>query len=130
MLRCSFCLKPQQQVRKLISSPSGIPRAYICDQCVTVSAAILEDDLNAASGWSLSGRQEHPQPSPDAPPQPTPPESPLRQRTEAELAHLVDQLLQLVQLWITREASGADSSAELAQLRNLARVIFVHTDDQ
>ena len=30
-LRCSFCGKTQDQVRKLIAGPNGV---YICDECV------------------------------------------------------------------------------------------------
>lgn len=37
----SFCGKSQEEVAKLISSPND-PRAYICDQCVTVCASILD----------------------------------------------------------------------------------------
>jgi len=43
-LRCSFCRKHQNQVEKLIASPSEYPRAYICDECIRVSHMILEDD--------------------------------------------------------------------------------------
>jgi ATP-dependent Clp protease ATP-binding subunit ClpX len=43
-LRCSFCHKSQEQVEKLISSPSDYPRAYICDECVRVCQQILEDE--------------------------------------------------------------------------------------
>jgi len=43
-LRCSFCHKTQDQVEKLISSPSEYPRAYICNECVTVCDQILEDE--------------------------------------------------------------------------------------
>src|SRR5712675_933451 len=43
-LRCSFCHKAQDAVSKLISSPSDYPRAYICDECVTVCNSILEED--------------------------------------------------------------------------------------
>jgi 1-aminocyclopropane-1-carboxylate deaminase/D-cysteine desulfhydrase-like pyridoxal-dependent ACC family enzyme len=42
--QCSFCRKPQDKVRKLISSPSDSVRAYICDECVAVCHSILEDD--------------------------------------------------------------------------------------
>lgn len=31
IVRCSFCNKPQSQVRKLIAGPNG---AYICDECI------------------------------------------------------------------------------------------------
>ncbi len=43
-LRCSFCHKTQEQVEKLISSPSEYPRAYICNECVTVCEQILQDE--------------------------------------------------------------------------------------
>jgi ATP-dependent Clp protease ATP-binding subunit ClpX len=43
-LRCSFCHKVQEQVEKLISSPSEFPRAYICDECVRVCQQILDEE--------------------------------------------------------------------------------------
>jgi ATP-dependent Clp protease ATP-binding subunit ClpX len=52
-LRCSFCGKTQDQVGKLISSPSDYPRAYICDECVGVCNSILEDDQVEAGQVSL-----------------------------------------------------------------------------
>ncbi len=39
--RCSFCGKPQSQVRKLIAGPN----AYICDSCVGICSEIIEDEL-------------------------------------------------------------------------------------
>jgi hypothetical protein len=36
-------------VGKLISSPSDYPRAYICDECVTVCKSIIEDDKPSSS---------------------------------------------------------------------------------
>ena len=42
-LRCSFCHKSQQNVGNLISSPSDYPKAYICDECILVCAAILRN---------------------------------------------------------------------------------------
>jgi ATP-dependent Clp protease ATP-binding subunit ClpX len=44
ILRCSFCHKTQEQVEKLISSPSEYPRSYICNECVGVCQQILEDE--------------------------------------------------------------------------------------
>ncbi len=41
MLRCSFCNKPQDQVRKLIAGPN----VYICDECVQICAEIVEEEL-------------------------------------------------------------------------------------
>jgi ClpX C4-type zinc finger len=43
-LKCSFCHKTQDEVLKLICSPSESPRVYICDECVTVCLGILQDD--------------------------------------------------------------------------------------
>lgn len=40
-IRCSFCNKPQDKVRKLIAG-DGV---YICDECVEVCAEIVEDSL-------------------------------------------------------------------------------------
>lgn len=48
-LRCSFCHKTQEQVDKLISSPSEYPRAYICNECITVCEKILQDDKKEAA---------------------------------------------------------------------------------
>ena len=41
-IRCSFCNKTQNQVRKLIAGPAGV---YICDDCVDICADILEEEL-------------------------------------------------------------------------------------
>lgn len=40
-LKCSFCGKPQEQVRKLISG-QGV---YICEQCVELCNEIIEEEL-------------------------------------------------------------------------------------
>ncbi|MBQ9607633.1 MAG: ATP-dependent Clp protease ATP-binding subunit ClpX [Lachnospiraceae bacterium] len=40
-IRCSFCGKTQDQVRKLIAGPSG---TYICDECVGICADIIEEE--------------------------------------------------------------------------------------
>ena len=41
-IRCSFCNKPQDQVRKMIAGPAGI---YICDECVEICADIIEEEF-------------------------------------------------------------------------------------
>ncbi|MBQ7679100.1 MAG: ATP-dependent Clp protease ATP-binding subunit ClpX [Butyrivibrio sp.] len=41
-IRCSFCNKTQDQVRKLIAGPAGV---YICDECVDICADIIEEEL-------------------------------------------------------------------------------------
>ena len=40
-VRCSFCNKTQDQVRKLIAGPAGV---YICDECVDICADIVEEE--------------------------------------------------------------------------------------
>jgi len=52
-LRCSFCAKAQDDLRKLIGSPSGNPRAYICDECITVCHSILEDDRGTQPSFEI-----------------------------------------------------------------------------
>ncbi len=42
--RCSFCQKPQDSVRRLISSPADSPRSYICNECILVCKNIIEQD--------------------------------------------------------------------------------------
>ena len=41
-LKCSFCGKPQNRVRKLIAGPG----VYICDECIGVCTSILDDELD------------------------------------------------------------------------------------
>jgi len=40
LLFCSFCGKPQNEVRKLVAGPS----AYICDECIELCRCIVEED--------------------------------------------------------------------------------------
>ena len=40
VLRCSFCNKDQNDVRKLIAGPT----VFICDECVDVCNDIIADD--------------------------------------------------------------------------------------
>ena len=40
-LKCSFCGKPQNKVRKLIAGPG----VYICDECIGICSSILEEEL-------------------------------------------------------------------------------------
>ena len=41
-VRCSFCHKSEDQVRKLIAGPDG---AFICDECIGICAEIMEEEL-------------------------------------------------------------------------------------
>jgi hypothetical protein len=99
-LRCSFCRKPQDSVYRLISNPSDYPRAYICDECITVCASILDDDRHPPD---VTGSK------------PEPPEShPLQDDP------VTPQLLAAVEDWIRKESSGADACEELAEVRSIA----------
>ena len=56
-LRCSFCNKNQDQVRKLIAGPN----VYICDECIGVCAEIIEeefDDMPMEGGINLMKPKE------------------------------------------------------------------------
>lgn len=41
-LKCSFCGKSQEQVRKLVAGPG----VYICDECIELCNEIIEEELN------------------------------------------------------------------------------------
>jgi len=98
--RCSFCGKSSAVVLKMITSPSDVPKTYICDECVQVCASLLEDDGiqigHPAAIWA------------------GPESSPL-------LTHpLAPQLLSSIEVWIRQESSGKDAAEELAEVRTLA----------
>ena len=42
-LRCSFCGKSQDEVRKLIAGPDGV---YICNDCVDICVGIIEEEYD------------------------------------------------------------------------------------
>ncbi|HEY4601149.1 MAG TPA: ATP-dependent protease ATP-binding subunit ClpX [Cerasibacillus sp.] len=42
-LKCSFCGKSQEQVRKLVAGPG----VYICDECIELCSEIVEEELGA-----------------------------------------------------------------------------------
>jgi ATP-dependent Clp protease ATP-binding subunit ClpX len=47
-LKCSFCGKSQEQVRKLIAGPG----VYICDECIDLCNEILDEELEATAQGS------------------------------------------------------------------------------
>lgn len=54
-LKCSFCGKSQEQVRKLIAGPG----VYICDECIDLCNEILDEELvDVQGGGSRHGVQE------------------------------------------------------------------------
>jgi ATP-dependent Clp protease ATP-binding subunit ClpX len=57
-LKCSFCGKSQEQVRKLIAGPG----VYICDECVDLCNEILDEELFDSSAVSAAApKPETPQ---------------------------------------------------------------------
>ena len=54
-IRCSFCGKSQDQVRKLIAGPNG---AYICDECVDICSEIIEEEFEEEGVAVERGAQE------------------------------------------------------------------------
>ncbi len=44
--RCSFCMKDQSQVRRLVAGPGGV---YICNECVEACRAVIEDHQQQAA---------------------------------------------------------------------------------
>lgn len=44
-LRCSFCGKSQEQVKRLIAGPG----VYICDECIELCSEIIEDEFEETS---------------------------------------------------------------------------------
>ena len=42
-LKCSFCGKTQDQVRKLVAGPG----VYICDECIGLCGHIIDEEMEA-----------------------------------------------------------------------------------
>lgn len=49
-LKCSFCGKLQDQVKKLVAGPG----VYICDECIELCNEIIEEELGEETGFELS----------------------------------------------------------------------------
>jgi ClpX C4-type zinc finger len=99
-LRCSFCRKSQDSVQKLISSPSDYPRAYICDECITVCASILDDDHQTPEVGVLKAESDESHPLLNHP--------------------LTPQLLTAIGRWIREESLGGNAAEEFAEVRATA----------
>ena len=59
-LRCSFCAKGQEDVRKLIAGPL----VFIGDECVQVCVDIIEDDQRFAVSRGAASSERHPRQHP------------------------------------------------------------------
>jgi ClpX C4-type zinc finger len=109
-VRCSFCHKSRDIVRKLISSPPDYPRSYICDECVTVCQSILEDDDTV-------------------PRTPTHPAHPLETKPHPLINHpIASELLTAAENWIKQESLGFHANAEFAALQRIARRLMHPAD--
>ena len=68
-VRCSFCGKTQDQVRKLVKGPSN---TFICDECVAACSEILEEslaqDFMAQAQYGTPLPHEHPAIAPEEEP--------------------------------------------------------------
>ena len=51
-IRCSFCGKTEDQVRKLIAGPDS---AFICDECIEICAEIMDEELDHATVEEIDG---------------------------------------------------------------------------
>lgn len=49
-LKCSFCNKPEDRVRKLIQGPT----AYICDECIEVCYEIIQEELDEIESTEIN----------------------------------------------------------------------------
>ena len=48
-LKCSFCSKTQEQVRRLVAGPG----VYICDECIELCQEIIEEEFDDASDLEI-----------------------------------------------------------------------------
>ena len=57
---CSFCGKPQENVRKMVAGPG----VYICDECITLCNAVLEEEgiLDDEEKYTLADTEKTPSP--------------------------------------------------------------------
>lgn len=56
---CSFCGKHEGQVRKLITARGGV---LICDQCVELCKAMIDEELAAESASNVTAISKLPKP--------------------------------------------------------------------
>src|SRR6185369_505723 len=57
-LRCSFCGKTQDEVKKLVAGPT----VYICNECVTLCNDILREEDKGETKGSPKGKLSVPKP--------------------------------------------------------------------
>jgi hypothetical protein len=104
-LFCSFCIKSQHDVKKLISGPSGI---FICDECVDLCNEVI------------AGRPPDPSKFPSAKELPTERLLEHLQSIEETLRGKGNQLQKVVELLRSREVSWAQIGTALGISRQSA----------
>ena len=57
-LTCSFCGKPQDQVRRLVAGPG----VYICDECIALCEDIIKEEFAADEQAAERSGRELPKP--------------------------------------------------------------------
>ena len=107
--RCSFCGKPQSQVRRLIAGPG----VYICDECVKMVSDIINDGVS----FFIAKLIKHNPAVRDADGKLTKPES-------IELAHI-----ELVQEELTVLAENADGIKKDLQRQMDEEAVRKHIDE-
>ena len=48
---CSFCGRPENEVKKLVSSPNG---TYICDVCINICMSVIEAEEAEAEAADIN----------------------------------------------------------------------------
>jgi hypothetical protein len=92
---CSFCLKPDTEVAKLVAGPG----VFICNECVALSTLVIEESLAA----------EAPE-APEAPKAPAAPAAPAAPVAPWEMEMSLDQVLSTI---AKIEAAGAQTDRNL-----------------
>ena len=89
-LKCSFCGKSQEQVRKLIAGPG----VYICDECIDLCNEILDEELVEGQAGARQGQGDpsRKQAAPRKPSKPAPTLATIPKPQEIK-AHLDEQVV-------------------------------------
>jgi ATP-dependent Clp protease ATP-binding subunit ClpX len=105
-LKCSFCGKSQEQVRKLIAGPG----VYICDECIDLCNEILDEEL--VEGHGSSSRSGTEPSRGKIPPKKTPKPAP----TLAEIPRPLE-----IKAFLDRQVVGQDEAK-----KTLAVAVYNH----
>ncbi|MGH9918316.1 MAG: ClpX C4-type zinc finger protein [Nitrososphaerales archaeon] len=109
---CSFCGKPSTAVQKLVAGPG----VYICNECVELSASIVEDAIRTTSEDSSRQRSKYHERSTDEILTMLPALVDTADRIEVELAGWINRLRERGTDWQTI-AGAAGMSVDAARQR-------------